>query len=244
MAKSLPRGGASHGRSRPPRAAPRHAHGDRRSVRGSPVHRVPRALQPEPREPGDVRTHHQQGAGDGIRLRAPARRREPPRPRHDRARAPESHQPVQPRRDPRVRRRRSVRRTTFTSSSARRSRCRWRSSGCESWRGPSTASSSPPPGSTTRRCARWRRSRPRSSSTGSARGLSGIVIDTPAGLGQAVHYLNSLGHTRIAYVRGPHGSWTDRTRFEAITAAAGRARGRHRPRGPLSADARERRGGR
>ncbi|MFJ4164539.1 LacI family DNA-binding transcriptional regulator [Microbacterium sp. NPDC089698] len=53
-----------------------------------------------------------------------------------------------------------------------------------------------------------------------APGLSGVVIDTPAGLGQAVHYLNSLGHTRIAYVRGPHASWTDRTRFEAITAAA------------------------
>ncbi|MDQ4215159.1 LacI family DNA-binding transcriptional regulator [Microbacterium capsulatum] len=53
-----------------------------------------------------------------------------------------------------------------------------------------------------------------------APGLSGVVIDTPAGLGQAVHYLNSLGHTRIAYVRGPHGSWTDRTRFDAISAAA------------------------
>lgn len=53
-----------------------------------------------------------------------------------------------------------------------------------------------------------------------APGLSGIVIDTPAGLGQAVHYLNSLGHTRIAYVRGPHGSWTDATRFDAIAAAA------------------------
>jgi DNA-binding LacI/PurR family transcriptional regulator len=53
-----------------------------------------------------------------------------------------------------------------------------------------------------------------------APGLSGVVIDTPAGLGQAVHYLNSLGHTRIAYVRGPHGSWTDRTRFDAITTAA------------------------
>jgi len=46
------------------------------------------------------------------------------------------------------------------------------------------------------------------------------VIDTPAGLGQAVQYLNSLGHTRIAYVRGPHGSWTDRARFEAINASA------------------------
>jgi DNA-binding LacI/PurR family transcriptional regulator len=53
-----------------------------------------------------------------------------------------------------------------------------------------------------------------------APGLSGVVIDTPSGLGQAVHYLHSLGHQRIAYVRGPHGSWTDRTRFDAITAAA------------------------
>ncbi|MFB4350752.1 LacI family DNA-binding transcriptional regulator [Microbacterium sp. CR_7] len=53
-----------------------------------------------------------------------------------------------------------------------------------------------------------------------APGLSGVVIDTPAGLAQAVQYLNSLGHTRIAYVRGPHGSWTDRARFDAITAAA------------------------
>lgn len=53
-----------------------------------------------------------------------------------------------------------------------------------------------------------------------APGLSGVVIDTPAGLAQAVQYLNSLGHERIAYVRGPHGSWTDRTRFDAISAAA------------------------
>jgi len=53
-----------------------------------------------------------------------------------------------------------------------------------------------------------------------APGLSGVVIDTPAGLAQAVQYLNSLGHTRIAYVRGPHGSWTDSHRFDAIAAAA------------------------
>lgn len=53
-----------------------------------------------------------------------------------------------------------------------------------------------------------------------APGLSGVVIDTPAGLGQAVQYLNSLGHERIAYVRGPHGSWTDRARHEAIAAAS------------------------
>ena len=33
-------------------------------------------------------------------------------------------------------------------------------------------------------------------------------------------YLPSLGHPSLAYVRGPHGSWTDGTRFDAITAAA------------------------
>lgn len=53
-----------------------------------------------------------------------------------------------------------------------------------------------------------------------APGLSGVVIDTPEGLAQSLNYLHSLGHTRIAYVRGPHGSWTDSARFEAITAAA------------------------
>lgn len=53
-----------------------------------------------------------------------------------------------------------------------------------------------------------------------APGLSGIVIDTPSGLAQAVQYLHSLGHTRIAYVRGPHGSWTDESRYDAIVAAA------------------------
>ncbi|WP_406246420.1 LacI family DNA-binding transcriptional regulator [Microbacterium sp. M] len=53
-----------------------------------------------------------------------------------------------------------------------------------------------------------------------APGLSGVVIDTPGGLAQALQYLQSLGHTRIAYVRGPHGSWTDHVRFEAIAGAA------------------------
>lgn len=53
-----------------------------------------------------------------------------------------------------------------------------------------------------------------------APGLSGVVIDTPGGLAQALQYLQSLGHTRIAYVRGPHGSWTDHVRFEAIADAA------------------------
>lgn len=79
-----------------------------------------------------------------------------------------------------------------------------------------------------------------------APGLSGVVIDTPAGLAQALHYLDSLGHTHIAYVRGPHGSWTDRTRFAMLQeAATGRgveleAVGRYQPtlaNGAAAADA-------
>ncbi|MTE23332.1 LacI family DNA-binding transcriptional regulator [Microbacterium sp. ZXX196] len=53
-----------------------------------------------------------------------------------------------------------------------------------------------------------------------APGLSGVVIDTPNGLAQALHYLHSLGHTRVAYVRGPHSSWTDEARFAAVSRAA------------------------
>jgi len=53
-----------------------------------------------------------------------------------------------------------------------------------------------------------------------APGLSGVVIDTPAGLAQALEYLHSLGHEHVAYVRGPHGSWTDRARYETLSAAA------------------------
>ncbi|GGO65597.1 LacI family transcriptional regulator [Microbacterium nanhaiense] len=53
-----------------------------------------------------------------------------------------------------------------------------------------------------------------------APGLSGVVIDTPEGLAQSLHYLHSLGHRRVAYVHGPHGSWTDRARFDALSEAA------------------------
>lgn len=53
-----------------------------------------------------------------------------------------------------------------------------------------------------------------------APGLSGVVIDTPEGLAQSLNYLHSLGHRRIAYVHGPHGSWTDRARFAALSEAA------------------------
>ena len=52
--------------------------------------------------------------------------------------------------------------------------------------------------------------------------LSGIVIDTPAGCAQSLDYLVSLGHTEVAYVRGPEGSWTDQERLAALEAAARR----------------------
>ncbi|MFB7892514.1 LacI family DNA-binding transcriptional regulator [Microbacterium sp. NPDC056044] len=53
-------------------------------------------------------------------------------------------------------------------------------------------------------------------------GISGIVIATPAASVNALDYLHSLGHRRVAYVRGPETSWTDRTRLEALLPAAER----------------------
>lgn len=53
-------------------------------------------------------------------------------------------------------------------------------------------------------------------------GLSGVVIDTSVGMAQALEYLASLGHERVAYVRGPANSWSDMSRFETLSNAAGR----------------------
>lgn len=52
--------------------------------------------------------------------------------------------------------------------------------------------------------------------------LSGVLIDTPSGLAQSLDYLASLGHRRVAYVRGPATSWTDRARYRALRQAAAR----------------------
>ena len=60
-------------------------------------------------------------------------------------------------------------------------------------------------------------------------GISGVIIDTPAAAVQALDYLVSLGHRRIAYVRGPETSWTDRTRLEALAAGAVRRNVELRP---------------
>lgn len=43
-----------------------------------------------------------------------------------------------------------------------------------------------------------------------------IVTDATQGLGQAVQHLAALGHTRLAYVRGPSHSWADAQRMRAI----------------------------
>ena len=50
--------------------------------------------------------------------------------------------------------------------------------------------------------------------------LSGVVMDTPSGMAQALDYLVSLGHRTIAYVRGPVGSWSDQVRYAALSRAA------------------------
>lgn len=51
-------------------------------------------------------------------------------------------------------------------------------------------------------------------------GVPGVIIDTPGASVQALEYLQSLEHRRIAYVRGPETSWTDRARFEALREAS------------------------
>lgn len=51
-------------------------------------------------------------------------------------------------------------------------------------------------------------------------GISSVVIDTASATVQALNYLVSLGHRRIAYVRGPESSWTDRERWQALCTAA------------------------
>lgn len=53
-------------------------------------------------------------------------------------------------------------------------------------------------------------------------GVMSVVMDTPAGIQQAVEHLISLGHRDIAYVSGPENSWSNRARWRAINAVAAR----------------------
>src|SRR6201996_7922480 len=53
-------------------------------------------------------------------------------------------------------------------------------------------------------------------------GISNISLDYESGVDQAIDHLTSLGHTRIAYVRGPENLASARTRYEAFLASSQR----------------------
>jgi DNA-binding LacI/PurR family transcriptional regulator len=53
-------------------------------------------------------------------------------------------------------------------------------------------------------------------------GLQSVMIDTPAGICQAVEHLASLGHRDIVYVSGPEKSWPNEARWHAMRATAAR----------------------
>jgi len=48
------------------------------------------------------------------------------------------------------------------------------------------------------------------------KGVQSVVIDTPAGIGQAGEHLISLGHRDIVYVSGPETSWPNAARWHAM----------------------------
>lgn len=52
------------------------------------------------------------------------------------------------------------------------------------------------------------------------RAIPRVVIDTPAGVGQAAEHLISLGHRDIVYVSGPTNSWSNAARWQAMQATA------------------------
>ena len=54
------------------------------------------------------------------------------------------------------------------------------------------------------------------------RGVQSVVIDSPAGIGQAAEHLISLGHQDIVYVSGPESSWANEARWRAMRSAMAR----------------------
>ncbi len=52
--------------------------------------------------------------------------------------------------------------------------------------------------------------------------LPAVIIDTPAGVVQALEHLVSLGHTEVAFAGGPATSWSSRKRWDALRKAARR----------------------
>jgi LacI family transcriptional regulator len=51
-------------------------------------------------------------------------------------------------------------------------------------------------------------------------GIPRVLIDSGTGVAEAVEHLASLGHRRIVYVGGPHGSWSNKQRRSAVRRAA------------------------
>ena len=49
-----------------------------------------------------------------------------------------------------------------------------------------------------------------------------VVMDAERGPTQAVEHLSALGHDHVAYASGPHGSWADEQRAEAVLRACER----------------------
>ncbi len=68
------------------------------------------------------------------------------------------------------------------------------------------------------------------------RGVQSVIIDTPAGIGQAVEHLVSLGHRDIIYVSGPPSSWPNEARWQALRSAAARHSVQARRAGPFPAE--------
>ncbi|MBS7700763.1 MULTISPECIES: LacI family DNA-binding transcriptional regulator [unclassified Chelatococcus] len=53
-------------------------------------------------------------------------------------------------------------------------------------------------------------------------GVQSVVVDTSTAVTQALNYIASLGHSRVAFLGGPLSSWSSRKRWEALQAAADR----------------------
>jgi DNA-binding LacI/PurR family transcriptional regulator len=53
-------------------------------------------------------------------------------------------------------------------------------------------------------------------------GVASVVVDTSTAVTQALNYLASLGHSRVAFLGGPITSWSNRKRWEALQAASAR----------------------
>lgn len=54
-------------------------------------------------------------------------------------------------------------------------------------------------------------------------GIDSVIADTATAFGKLAEILISAGHTSLAYIGGPEGSWQDQHRLDAVQAAAAQA---------------------